>query len=241
MFLFIQKILRQLEHRFWESHRSSVAPGIFQHDYLHNLALYRCIKENFSVVRKNSKKKKYAILDVGCGHKPYYSLFKPFCTKYIGVDIDPELADIVARGEKIPFDNASFDLVVSFQTLEHCQQPQKVISEIYRVLKSGGAVILSTHGAWMHHPSPHDYYRWTSEGLAEIFKNFSNVSIKPNLKAPASLLQLINVELYSTACRHTFVKLPIYLIIILFNIIGKLIMPYGQDHFTINYIVLAQK
>lgn len=237
----MQFFLRKLETRFWKDRRSSVHPSLFQFDYLQNLSLYQVIKSGFIEIRKQSKKNKFNTLDIGCGHKPYYDLFKPHASKYIGVDVDKKLADVVASADKLPFRNSSFDLVLCFQTLEHCKFPGKVIAEIVRVLKPNGFVILTTHGSWMHHPSPHDYYRWTEEGLETLFKDFSQIQVSAQLKAWSSLIQLVNVELYRIATNNIFWKLPVNLAIFFINILGKILINQGQNYFTINYIVTARK
>jgi hypothetical protein len=33
------------------------------------------------------------------------------------------------------------------------------------MLRTGGILVLTTHGIWEYHPCPHDYHRWTAEGL----------------------------------------------------------------------------
>lgn len=43
-------------------------------------------------------------------------------------------------GEEMPFSDESFDVVYSFQVLEHVSDPFKVLSESWRVLKSGGVL-----------------------------------------------------------------------------------------------------
>lgn len=237
----IRNTLKSFETAFWEKTYSSITPSIFQHNYLHHVALYEKLIESFALVRRQAKKSRFDILDVGSGNKPYLELFKPFSQKYVGVDIDSRVADIVAKAEKLPLKDASFDLVLCFQTLEHCQDPQKVIAEIYRILKMGGQVILSTHGAWMYHPAPHDFYRWTGEGLERLFRKFSWVNAKPTLRSFPSLIQLLCLELYGVACRHFWLKIPIYGAIVLLNLIGKSLQNTGPDHFTVNYIVVARK
>ena len=237
-FNLVREWLKKKEIDFWRKKRNSVTPSILQFDYLHMRSLAEAIRK---VLDKLPKNKKYQILDVGCGEKPYQSLFSPFTKQYIGVDIDRKVADIVAPAEKLPFKESIFDLVVCFQTLEHCQNPEKVIGEMKRVLKPKGYMVLSTHGIWMHHPSPNDYYRWTHEGLRELFKTFSTIEVEATLSNWSSLLQLLNVELYSLACRRWYLKLPLYGIIMLSNFLGKILMPYGNKNLTINYLVLARK
>lgn len=234
----LRSYLKSIEDEFWRKKRSSIVPSVLQFDYLHMRSLVEAIKKALTQLPKN---KKYKILDVGCGNKPYQSLFSPFTKSYIGVDLDRRVADVVAPAEKLPFGSNSFDLVVCFQTLEHCQNPLKVVAEIKRVLKPKGYVLLTAPGIWMHHPSPHDYYRWTHEGLRELFKSFSEVSAEATLNSWSSLLQLVNVELYSLACRRWYLKTPLYGIIALFNVCGKILLPFGQKHLTIGYVVIARK
>lgn len=237
-FNLVREWLKKKEIEFWQKKRNSIIPSILQFDYLHMRSLAEAIKKALGRLPKN---KKYRILDVGCGEKPYYSLFSPFAKRYIGIDVDKKVADIVAPAEKLPFKKSIFDLVVSFQTLEHCQNPSKVVAEMKRVLKPKGYMLLTTHGIWMHHPSPHDYYRWTHEGLRELFKTFSTTEVEATLSNWSSLLQLLNVELYSLACQRWYLKLPLYGIIILSNFLGKILMPFGNKNLTINYIVIARK
>ena len=44
----------------------------------------------------------------------------------------------------LPFDGASFDAVVSFETIEHVDHGRRFLSEMYRVLRPGGIFICST-------------------------------------------------------------------------------------------------
>ena len=55
----------------------------------------------------------------------------------------------------------SLDCVVVLEVLEHVKNPQKALSEIFRVLKPGGKIILSTPFIFHIHAEPHDYWRFT--------------------------------------------------------------------------------
>lgn len=54
-------------------------------------------------------------------------------------DFDPALVQ-PAKGESLPYKNESFDYVVSFQVLEHVEDPKKVLDESLRVLKPNGFI-----------------------------------------------------------------------------------------------------
>lgn len=59
-----------------------------------------------------------------------------------GVPVDWSKRIIKGFGERLPYEDGFFDCVTSFQTLEHVQDPQKVLAEIVRVTKKGGGIHL---------------------------------------------------------------------------------------------------
>ncbi len=68
---------------------------------------------------------------------------------------------------------------------------------MYRLLKPGGKLILTTRFIFPLHDIPHDYYRFTIFGLKYLLKNFENVTIKaevPTLKSVAVLLERISMQ-----------------------------------------------
>ena len=94
------------------------------------------------------------ILDVGCGIKPYYPFFASIASSYVGIDIENPGADIQGVAEDIPVPDASFDLVLCTQVLEHSLDPDAVARELWRVTRPGGRVLATTHGVQKYHPSP---------------------------------------------------------------------------------------
>lgn len=110
-----------------------------------------------------------AVLDIGCGDKPYLPYFKGVASTYVGLDVHPgEHVDVVAPAESPPFGDEAFDVVVATQMLEHVPDPARVVREAHRVLRPGGVLLLSTHGTTVFHPNPNDYWRWTQEGLPKL-------------------------------------------------------------------------
>lgn len=178
------------------------------------------------------------VLDVGAGKTPYREFFsnveeyvKLENFDYPGTDIK---ADVTKR---IPVKNNSFDSVVCFQVLEHLNNPEKAISEIHRVLKRGGACLLTTHMAAPLHGVPYDYYRFTEFGLKDLFKKFSKAEVKPNGGSVLSIIQLV-VWGVSEKFPSPIAKPLIFLL----NIIGKdLDRVFYDTSFTLNYSVFAIK
>jgi SAM-dependent methyltransferase len=109
----------------------------------------------------------------------------------INVDIHPwEQVDILADAHNLPFADSSVDGLVFSWVLEHMKDPLKVESEFRRVLRPGGCLYLSTNFIFPYHPSPRDYYRWTTEGLRELFRFWDVVEIKPTIGPMAAFLSV---------------------------------------------------
>ena len=83
--------------------------------------------------------------------------------------------DIVADGHSLPFADGVFDAVISEAVLEHVYDPQRVVAEMFRVLKPDGYVCAAVPFLQGYHASPHDYQRWTTTGFVALFSRFREV------------------------------------------------------------------
>ncbi len=123
------------------------------------------------------------MLDVGCGDCPYEYIFTPYVDSYTGVEREGtfELTtssargggrkpDVLYDGERLPFDDETFDCALSVQVLEHTPDPEPLVREMGRVLKKGGLLVLNAPFSFRLHEEPHDYFRYTPHGLAEMCK-----------------------------------------------------------------------
>ena len=101
------------------------------------------------------------VLDVACGAGYGTALLAGAAEHAVGVDVDeaavayassryrqPQFiaGDIAA----LPFEAGTFDLVVSFETIEHVEAPERALEELRRVLADDGLLIVST-------PNKHQY------------------------------------------------------------------------------------
>lgn len=128
-----------------------------------------------------------AVLDVGCGHKPYKSLLlspPSRGARYIGLDLPDNLyaaPDLTWDGRTIPLEDASVDSVLLTEVLEHCPHPADVLKELSRVLKRGGFLLLTVPFIWPIHTVPHDEFRYTPFALRRLLEQagFAN----PNIEA----------------------------------------------------------
>ena len=111
------------------------------------------------------------VLDVGCGDRPYEELLHG-AAEIVGFDVpgNPH-ADLHGSIDALPVEDASFDVVLCLQVLEHVPDPAAAVRELRRVLRPGGRVLLSTHGIYPFHPNPDDLWRWTHHGLERLFRD----------------------------------------------------------------------
>lgn len=99
------------------------------------------------------------VLEVGSGaHGLVFGFDKGFC-----IGVDPLAADykrlfpkvqtlshtVGAIGEKLPFNDAAFDVVISDNVIDHAADPFAIIDELVRVLKPGGLLYFTVN---IHHP-----------------------------------------------------------------------------------------
>jgi ubiquinone/menaquinone biosynthesis C-methylase UbiE len=126
------------------------------------------------------------ILDIGCGQSPYKFLLNSSQTKYFGIDIieatsfgynNPDVTSF--DGKNIPFENDKFDAIICTEVLEHVQEFQYLIDEIYRTAKSNADIIVTIPWSARYHYIPYDYFRYTPSSLQTMFIKFSSVNIKP--------------------------------------------------------------
>jgi len=106
-----------------------------------------------------------SVLDFGCGSRPYEDWFRAAGASYAGADIDGRHEVEIHEDGSLQAADGSYDMVASFQVLEHVWDVATYLGEANRVLRSQGWLLLSTHGSWFYHPHPGDYRRWTAEGL----------------------------------------------------------------------------
>ena len=120
------------------------------------------------------------LLDVGCGNKPYESVFR-YVDKYIGIDrpsyVDANRLnilerkrsiDVIANADTLPFMDSSFDTVLATQLIEHLSDPDLFFKETTRVLKPEGFLIVTFPLINPVHEEPYDYFRFTEYGVRSL-------------------------------------------------------------------------
>lgn len=200
--------------------------SIFSRHFLHYYFLNKDIKD---FVSKYSKTDGFT-LDAGCGESPYKELF----CYYMGIDI--AFGDDLRCIERK--DN-TFDNIFCSQVLEHVDDYDKAISEMHRVLKHNGILIITVPFAWQLHGEPNDYRRFSKHGIKQMLKGFTVIETKANGGKWACVGQLlINSMLTSNIIIRwaTKILLPIINLFFLFiDTINK------DETLTLNYVSAAYK
>ena len=128
------------------------------------------------------------LLDYGCGGSPYTTILPQF-SPYIRADIAaaPGIDYVLDGRGALPVESdGSFDVILSTQVLEHVPDPDKYLAEAFRLLRPGGALVLTTHGFVPEHGCPDDYHRWTGYGLERVVGQAGFV-VEESYKMTASL------------------------------------------------------
>lgn len=112
------------------------------------------------------------VLELGCGNRPYEALVRASGAAYQGADLrgNPHADVLIEDDGRVQAADASYDVVISAQVLEHVPDPDAYLAETLRLLRPGGWLILSTHGIWIYHPCPLDLWRWTGAGLQRVLE-----------------------------------------------------------------------
>lgn len=125
-------------------------------------------------------------LDVNGSVRPVIEALEP--ASYIGVDIEwgprvDELCDVTMLTERYGAD--TFDVVVSTELAEHVRDWRAAFTNMKRVLRPGGTILVTTRSrGFPVHGYPWDYWRYEQEDMEKIFADFDEVAIERDPEAP---------------------------------------------------------
>ncbi len=105
--------------------------------------------------------------------RPYFS-----GKKYVGADMrQGPGVDVVLNLHKIDLPDASVGTVLLLDTLEHVEYPREAMSELYRILKPEGMIIMTSVMYFIIHDYPYDYWRFTPEAFRSLLKSFGHSAV----------------------------------------------------------------
>jgi SAM-dependent methyltransferase len=223
---------------FQKAGRERLYPSITNPNWL----VLRKRRELFRHWLEGSFPKGGTVLDIGGRIQPYRTLLPE--TRYLALDLRlTPLVNVVANAERIPFLSQGFDLVLCTQMLEYAPDPGLVLSEIHRVLKPGGRLLLSVPSVFPQ-DADEDRWRFLPAGIRQLLSAFSEVQIVPEGSSIAGFFRTINV------CLHMFAKYSAIRTVLSYTVVPALnLMGLGLEEiarsrneaFAVNYSAMAQK
>ena len=134
------------------------------------------------------------VLDIACGSGFGLQMLAEAGASVVGADLDPMAlwearrtapGAALVRGDagRLPFASDTFDLVASFETLEHVPAPRALVSELRRVLRHAGRLVLSTPNRefgpeWLHTGNPFHVQEFTAAELRGLLgESFEHVQL----------------------------------------------------------------
>ncbi len=130
--------------------------------------------------------KKKAVLDVACGEGYGSFLMADVAHTVIGVDISdeavrhassvynkPNLKFLHGSATNLVFPDDLFDVVVSFETIEHLAEQEQMLAEIRRVLRPNGALVISSPNRPIYSEESGDHNEFHVKELD--FQEFDNL------------------------------------------------------------------
>ena len=133
---------------------------------------------------------------VGSGMSSFYKKCAKLNIKLEAIDVYiSENINAVVDAHYLPYANETFDIVIIQAVLEHVLNPQRVVKEIFRVLKLNGIVYSETPFMQSVHEGPYDFTRFSHSGHRWLFRKFDEIYSGVNHGAFTSALFVLSYAL----------------------------------------------
>jgi SAM-dependent methyltransferase len=191
------------------------------------------------------------LIDLGCGKVPLFEAYKDYITDNVCIDWESSLhkneyldyeCDL---NKNLPFSGSEFDTIILSDVLEHIPQPEKLWTEMSRILTLNGKAIINVPFYYWVHEAPHDYYRYSEYALRR-FANLSGLKIlllKPIGGTPEILADILAKNLQFVPIIGTIIALAIQYITAAFirTALGKKLSEKTSQSFPLGYFLVAEK
>lgn len=132
--------------------------------------------KNVRALERARRHARGALLDVGCGARPFAALFEGHIDRYWGTDLSGSRylgarpPDAFARAEELPIRDGTMDTVLALSMTTYLPEPLAMLREANRVLRPGGIALVEFTQMVPLHDEPHDYFRFTRFGAAYLLR-----------------------------------------------------------------------
>lgn len=166
------------------------------------------------------------LLDLGCGPRPYFDLYASYFDSTIGADLPntpfpTRNIDIQCEATSVPLPDNHIDVILCTEVLHDIAEPDLFFDEVYRLLKPGGHLFLTSPFVVPIVDGTFDHYRYTETGLryrisksgllvdeimpvGDLISSTLTLSIKPALRTFNLLAKKCRFPLLKTAWNPLF-------------------------------------
>lgn len=245
--------------RIWGFLKEKMGYSFFHPQYL----TLRFRKDEINFLKKHIKG---VTLDIGSGSQWYKNDIMEKIDKYIALDYPPtsklyeetygKKPHIYGNVMRLGIKDSSIDSVLFLDVIEHVDNPEEALKEIYRILKKEGVLCFSAPFLYPIHDTPYDYKRWTIFGIESMLSknNFEIVEyvkkgnfwtvwgIFLNLRQLYVLQDLIEIKSHFKWILILFFIPFVFIFSLTINLISSILEKIDHSQrFTLGYTVIAKK
>ncbi|MFG6687644.1 class I SAM-dependent methyltransferase [Mariniflexile sp. HNIBRBA6329] len=206
----LEDILEKVPTAQNSNYRSNSLKNVFRKKILPSLSKDFNYTNRYNQLAEKFKGKN--ILIIGAGDKVdfYNRVFEKslVITSDVHLQFNP---DIVFDAHQIPFKEASFDLIIASQVLEHTLKPWVVSSEMERVVKMDGYLLVEVPFSFPYHSPPYDFFRFTFTGLRSLFSKCSLYSFEAS-EGSASSMATFNAQFFIDLFSNRYLRIVVLFI-----------------------------
>lgn len=226
------------------------APRIYRGDYFIIKHLHKFINSSIDQYVTTGSK----IVDVGCGEQPIRSLIEKRDAQYISVDVvqnSKNNVDIVCSAASIELPSNFADIIFCTEVIEHISDTDKAFSELTRILRWNGYIILTIPFSYCLHEEPYDFIRPTPY-LIQVLADKYFLKVV-TLEKTGNELEVIGTIFDNIFSQHKFHRKLVWLFFAFFRFflrllsntilyaLSKIFNKVLQQKFYLNTVAVLQK
>lgn len=191
------------------------------------------------------------LLDLGCGTVPFYAAYEPYIVNNICVDWSKSLHDQQYLDQEcdltrpLPFESEIFDTILLSDVLEHIPNPTDLWTEMARLLRPRGKILLNVPFYYWIHEEPYDFYRYTEFALRRFAEKSSLkvVTIESIGGLLESLADLVAKGIYRLPILGTPTSLAVQTGTAIFGrtMPGRKLFAKTRWRYPLGYVMVAEK
>lgn len=138
-----------------------------------------------------------------------------------------------------PLEDDSYQTILCINTLEHIFNYQSVLSESARVLSHGGQLVVAVPFLMNIHPSPHDFWRYSSESLERMVEQagFTSTHIQTVGTGPCTA----SLQLLYPFLKFSILRNIAFVFAICFDRLLRIFAKNVIERYPLGYLVIATK